>query len=127
MLELLGGPPPEPTPTPGPACPGLGLKIDARCAGSTPNCGIPDPPGYSKAPVIDHGNSVWFDATYYLNQPSHEVHSGDACYPGPIQSWSDVWSDCHGLTCWDFTDPGRYIWTAFGSGGVSHSIEVTVR
>lgn len=117
---------PEPTPTPTPVqvCQGLGLKVDVRCAGQTPNCGIPDPPGYSKNPLIRTGNSVWFDATYYLNQPWNEVHKGSACYPGPILKWSNVdeidckhcESDCHILTCWDFTDPGDYTWTVFGVG-----------
>jgi len=113
----------------------LGIKIDARCAGITPECGIPDPPGWSKAPQIICGNSVWFDATYFLEKPWVEVHKGHECYPGPILEWSkvdevdcnDCWSDCHGLTCWDFTDPGRYTWVVTGSGGVEGEITVEAR
>ena len=133
---LTPTPTPEPTPTPTPPpCEGLGLKIDARCAGSTPGCGIPDPPGYSKAPRIHAGTSVWFDATYFLGQPGNEVHKGAECYPGPVLGWSDVdevdcndcWSDCHDLTCYAFTDPGSYTWLATGSGGVEASITVSAR
>jgi len=128
-------PEPTPEPTPVPTCEGLGLKIDARCAGGTPDCGIPDPPGYSKNPLIHTGSSIWFDATYYLGQPWNEVHVRDACYPGPVLSWSDVPAvdcsdcrdNCHGLTCRDFADPGDYTWLVTGSGGVEAQIVVMAR
>ena len=125
-------PEPSPSPTPPPACQGIGLKIDARCAGGTPHCGIQD----TKNPRVRKGvSNVVLDATYYQNQLWNEVHHGHVCYPGPVVSWSDVLevncgpcrSNCHLVTCYDFTDPGNYTWVATGSNGAQESITVRAR
>ncbi len=124
-------PSPTPDPTP-PACPGIGVKIDATCAGATPYCGIQD----TKNPRVRAGvSNVVLDATYYQYQPWQEVHHRHECYPGPIVSWSPVdevncsacRSNCHLITCYDFTDPGSYTWTVTGANGSQDTIIVSVR
>ncbi len=118
--DVAAEPTPEPTPDPD-NCPGLGVTIGARCAGSTPDCGIPDS---SKAPTVEMGSKVVLDASYYLDQPWNKVHAEDECYPGPIDHWrtdSSVYcreptSNNHVITCGPFQEEGSYFFQACGAG-----------
>jgi hypothetical protein len=120
----------SPTPVPG-TCPGLGITIDAHCAGSTPNCGIN---GSSKDPHVKRGAKVWLDASYYVEAPRNKVHDGDECYPGPISHWEAVdgvycrepFANGHSMTCGPFEEKGEFYFEACGAG-LCEPITVTVR
>jgi hypothetical protein len=125
-------PEPKPAPTPPPGnCPGIGITIDARCAGSTPDCGIEDS---SKSPTVTAGSKVSLDASYYLDSPRNKVHYGDACYPGPIGSWDTPagvecrppYSNNHMIMCGPYEQSGRYRFEVCG-GGVCEGFSVAVR
>jgi hypothetical protein len=130
-------PTPEPSPTPVPSptppeCAGMGITIDGSCAGGSPDCGITN----YKAPQVQasYAPKVVLDASYFINTRANKVHSYDACYPGPIESWrshsgmkcGDPYSNNHVITCGPFNTRGSYSFEACGAGLCS-SITVTVR
>ena len=102
-------------------CPGLDLTVGARCAGSTPDCGIL---GSTKTPRIDTGSKVVLDASYFIDQPANRVNVGDECYPGPIDSWQtdqnvncrEPTSNNHLITCGPFQEEGSYYFLVCGPG-----------
>lgn len=125
-------PTPEPTPTPQyGSCPGIEITIGARCAGSTPNCGID---GVTKTPRVDVGAKVMLDASYYIGQPGNKIHDYDPCYPGPMNGWDtpggvhcgNPISNNHVITCGPYQNTGTYDFEVCG-GGTCGSITVRVQ
>jgi len=128
---------PTPQPTPSGQCDGLEVTIGGSCAGASPNCGITDP----KNPVVKAKDSagVVLDASYFIGSPKNKVHAGDACYPGPIQSWkqfppgsvaavscSEPFSNNHVMKCGGFDKKGDFQFQACGQG-LCGSIVVSVQ
>jgi hypothetical protein len=108
------------------------VTIGARCAGSTPDCGIENP----KSPEVDADSKAVLDASYYINNPWNKVPEGHDCYPGPISAWDtpprdelkcrDPFANGHAITCGPYPNAGTFDFEACGAG-LCGSISVKVR